>query len=68
MRRVLMESDVVIERDIKTMSNYLKLQLKKDLEEVMTPMTKSLQEIYLLLEDFRDVLEMHFDALLGSQH
>ena len=37
-----MESDVVLERDIKTMSNYLKLQLKKDLEEVMTPMTKSL--------------------------
>lgn len=40
---------------------------KKDLEEVMAPMTSSLQEVYLILEDFRDIIETYLDALLESQ-
>lgn len=57
----------MLERDIKTMCSYLKSQLKKDLQEVMDPISSSLHAIYATLEDFRVEYEMHLDALRESQ-
>ena len=62
-----MESEIVLERDIKTMSNYLKSQLKKDLHEVMEPIGSSLRGIYFIIEDLRDDVETYLEFLGESQ-
>ena len=62
-----MENEVVLERDIKTMSNYLKSQLKKDMSEVMDPIGSSLKGIYFILEELRDEVETYLEILVDRK-